>query len=50
MSLIPNTNLVVDYFNLPKRNPHNKYIYFLTHMHAGSTFSSTFELKERKKK
>ena len=35
MSLITNTNLVVDHFNLPKKYPQNKYIFFLTHMHAG---------------
>ena len=35
MVLISFTNIVVDDFNYSKRNPLKRYIYFLTHMHAG---------------
>ena len=36
MVLIQNTNLVVDDFRMHIQNPFYKYIYFLTHMHAGN--------------
>lgn len=35
MSIIPNTNIAIDFFTLPKKDPGKKYIYFLTHMHSG---------------
>ena len=35
MGRIDFTNIVIDDFSLAKKNPHNKYIHFLTHIHTG---------------
>jgi hypothetical protein len=32
--LIENTNIIVDGFIFGKKNKQNRFIYFLTHMHA----------------
>ena len=39
MVLITGTNIVVDEFDYGKRTPWIRYIYFLTHYHAGIAYT-----------
>ena len=40
MVLIHGTNILVDEFSTGRRNPYQKFVYFLTHCHSGSFSSS----------
>ncbi len=45
MVLISFTNIVVDEFSYGKKQPFNKYIYFLTHMHSGNLIFIKLKIK-----